>query len=106
MTNKKKPVYTLVVEVGRSKNDGLPAGSTGAGLLCYASGIDEPEAVRETVAILKQADLAPLDVTGHGTVEDRLKDGEEIGEDELNLMERAENENSVIVAQMTPFFEN
>ena len=106
MTNKKKSVYTLIVQVGRSKNDGLPAGSTGAGLLCYASGIDEPEAVRETVAILKQADLAPLDVTGHGTVEDRLKDGEEIGEDELNLMERAKNENSVIVAQMTPFFEN
>ena len=106
MTNKKKSVYTLIVQVGRSKNDGLPAGSTGAGLLCYASGIDEPEAVRGTVAILKQADLAPLDVTGHGTVEDRLKDGEEIGEDELNLMERAENENSVIVAQMTPFFEN
>jgi len=106
MTNKKKSVYTLIVQVGRSKNDGLPAGSTGAGLLCYASGVDEPEAVRETVAILKQADLAPLDVTGHGTVEDRLKDGEEIGEDELNLMERAENENSVIVAQMTPFFEN
>ena len=106
MTNKKKSVYTLIVQVGRSKNDGLPAGSTGAGLLCYASGIDEPEAVRETVAILKQADLAPLDVTGHGTVEDRLKGAEEIGEDELNLMERAENENSVIVAQMTPFFEN
>ena len=106
MENKKKSVYTLIVQVGRSKNDGLPAGSTGAGLLCYASGIDEPEAVRETVAILKQADLAPLDVTGHGAVEDRLKDGEEIGEDELNLMERAENENSVIVAQMTPFFEN
>ena len=62
--------------------------------------------MRETVAILKQADLAPLDVTGHGTVEDRLKGGEEISEDELNLMERAENENSVIVAQMTPFFEN
>ena len=61
--------------------------------------------MRETVAILKQADLAPLDVTGHGTVEDRLKGGEEVGEDELNLMERAENENSVIVAQMTPFFE-
>ena len=106
MINKTKAVYTLVVQVGRSKNDGLPAGSTGAGLLCYASGIDEPEAVRETVAILKQADLAPLDVTGHGTVEDRLTGGEEIGDEELNLMERAENENSVIVAQMTPFFEN
>ena len=84
----------------------MPAGSTGAGLLCYASGIDEPEAVRETVAILKQADLAPLDVTGHGTVEDRLTDGEEISEEELNLMDRAEKENSVIIAQMTPFFEN
>ena len=106
MINKKKSVYTLMVQVGRSKNDGLPAGSTGAGLLCYASGIDEPEAVRETVAILKQADLAPLDVTGHGTVEDRLTGGEEISDEELNLMERAENENSVIVAQMTPFFEN
>ena len=46
MTNKKKAVYTLVVQVGRAKNDGLPKGSTGAGLLCYASGIDEPEAVR------------------------------------------------------------
>ena len=62
--------------------------------------------MRETVAILKQADLSPLDVTGHGTVEDRLNGGEEIGEEELNLMERAENENSVIVSQMTPFFEN
>ena len=106
MTNKTKSVYTLVVQVVRSKNDVLPNVSTGAGLLCYASGIDEPEAVRETVAILKQADLAPLDVTGHGTVEDRLTGREEIGEEELNLMERAENENSVIVAQMTPFFEN
>ena len=106
MANKTKSVYTLVVQVGRSKNDGLPDGSTGAGLLCYASGIDEPEAVRETVAILKQADLAPLDVTGHGTDEDRLTGGEEIGDEELNLMERAEKENSVIVAQMTPFFEN
>ena len=90
MTNKKKSVYTLVVQIGRSKNDGLPAGSTGAGLLCYASGVDEPEAVRETVAILKQADLAPLDVTGHGTGEERLTGGEEIGDEELNLMERAE----------------
>ena len=106
MTNKKKAVYTLVVQVGRAKNDGLPKGSTGAGLLCYASGIDEPEAVRETVAILKQADLAPLDVAGLGTIEDRLTDGEEIGEEELELMERAEKENSVIIAQMTPFFEN
>ena len=61
--------------------------------------------MRETVAILKQADLAPLDVTGHGTLDERLKAGDEIGEDERELMVRALTENSVIVAQMTPFYD-
>lgn len=98
-------VYTLLVEVGRSANDGLPKGSTGAGLLCYASGVDEAEAVRETVAILKQAEMAPLDVTGYGTLEEREKAGDEIDAAEKDLMQRALDENSVIVAQMTPFYD-
>ena len=98
-------VYTLLVEVGRSANDGLPKGSTGAGLLCYASGVDEAEAVRETVAILKQAEMAPLDVTGYGTLEEREKAGDEIDAAEKELMQRALDENSVIVAQMTPFYD-
>jgi hypothetical protein len=98
-------VYTLVVEVGRKAGDGLPDNATGAGLVIYASGVDEAEAVRETVAILKEADLAPLDVAGHGTLEERLKAGDEIDEDERALMARALSENSVIVAQMTPFFD-
>ncbi|KNG93792.1 hypothetical protein [Pseudaestuariivita atlantica] len=97
-------VYTLVVQVGRKAGDGLPDGATGAGLVCYASGVDEAEAVRETVAILKQADLAPLDVTGHGTLDDRLAAGEEIPDEERALMTRALDENAVIVAQMEPFF--
>ncbi|WP_417587788.1 hypothetical protein [Pararhodobacter oceanensis] len=100
---KKQQVYTLLVEVGRKDGDGLPKTSTGAGVLCYASGVDEAEAVRETVAILKQADLAPLDVTGYGTLEDRLAHGDEIDESERALMQRALDENAVIVAQMTPF---
>ena len=75
-------VYTLLVEVGRKTGDGLPDGSTGAGLVCYASGKDQAEAVRETVAILKQADLAPLDVTGYGSIEDRLAEGHEIPDEE------------------------
>ena len=59
MTNaSKQQVYTLVVEVGRKPGDGLPDKATGAALMCYASGVDEAEAVRETVAILKQADMA------------------------------------------------
>nr|WP_319248596.1 hypothetical protein [uncultured Celeribacter sp.] len=109
MSEKKKPsrqkVYTLLVEVGRKDGDGLPKGATGGALMIYASGVDEAEAVRETVAILKQADLAPLDVTGYGTLEERLAEGHEISDDEKELMQRALAENSVIVAQMTPFYE-
>ena len=102
----KKPqqVYTLLVEVGRHEGDGLPEDATGAALMCYASGVDEAEAVRETVAILKQADMAPLDVQGYGTLEERREMGHEISDEEVELMQRAADENSVIVAQMTPFF--
>lgn len=98
-------VYTLLVQVGRKDGDGLPKGATGAGLMLYASGVDEAEAVRESVAILKQAEMAPLDVTGYGTLEDREAQGHEIGEDELELMQRALDENSVIVAQIEPYFD-
>ena len=98
-------VFTLLVEVGRSKEDGLPKDATGAALMCYASGVDEDEAVRETVAILKQAGMAPLDVSGYGTLQERLADGHDIEVDERELMARALAENSVIVAQMTPFFD-
>ena len=98
-------VYTLVVEVGRKAGDGLPAKSTGAALMIYASGVDEAEAVRETVAILKEADLSPLDISGYGTLDERLKGGDEIDAEERALMDRALAENSVIVAQMTPFFD-
>ncbi len=98
-------VYTLLIEVGRKDGDGLPKGATGAALMCYASGVDEAEAVRETVAILKQAELAPLDVTGYGTLAEREAEGHEIDEDERALMARALAENSVIVAQMDPIFD-
>lgn len=98
-------VFTLLVEVGRGPEDGLPKNSTGAALMCYASGVDEAEAVRETVAILKQADMSPLDVSGYGTLDERLEEGHDIPEEERELMDRALAENAVIVAQMTPFFE-
>ena len=108
MAEKKKKsrqqVYTLVVQIGRKEGDGLPDKATGAGLVVYASGVDEAEAVRETVAILKQADTAPLDVTGYGTLDERLQQGHDISNEERALMGRALDENAVIVAQMEPFF--
>ncbi len=98
-------VFTLVIEVGRKAGDGLPDKATGAALIVYASGVDEAEAVRETVAVLKEADLAPLDVSGYGTLEERLESGDEIDAEERKLMERALAENAVIVAQMNPFYD-
>ncbi|MDB2578010.1 MAG: hypothetical protein P8N30_02935 [Tateyamaria sp.] len=104
----KKPsrqqVFTLLVQIGRKSGDGLPEGATGAALMCFASGVDEAEAVRETVALLKQADTAPLDVTGYGTLAERQAEGHDIDDDERALMQRALEENAVIVAQVTPFF--
>lgn len=98
-------VFTLLVQVGRKTGDGLPDKATGAGLMIYASGVDEAEAVRESVAILKEADLAVLEVEGLGTLDEREKAGDEIDDEERGLMQRALEENSVIVAQMTPFFD-
>ena len=73
--------------------------------MVYASGVDEAEAVRETVAILKQAEMAPLDVSGYGTRDERLAEGHDISDEEAALMDRALAENAVIVAQLTPFFD-
>lgn len=99
-------VYTLLVEVGRGPDDGLPDGATGAALMCYASGRDEAEAVRETVAILKDAAMSVLEVSGYGTLTERLAEGHDISDDDRALMDRALAENSVIVAQLTPFYDD
>ena len=101
----RQQVYTLLVQVGRKPGDGLPAKATGGALMCYASGVDEGEAVRETVAILKQADLAVLEVEGHGSLDEQKEAGTEIDPEEEALMLRALEENSVIVAQMTALYD-
>lgn len=101
----RQQVFTLLVQIGRKTGDGLPDGATGAALMCFASGVDEAEAVRETVALLKQADTAPLDVTGYGTLDEREAQGHDISPEERALMQRALDENAVIVAQMDPFFD-
>ena len=100
-----RPVYTLLVEVGRRAGDGLPDDATGAALLCYATGVDEDEAVRETVAVLKVADMNVLEVSGYGALEERLAEGHDIDAEERALMDRAAAENAVVVAQTMVFRE-
>ena len=96
-------VYTLLVQVGRAEGDGLPEGTTGAALLCYASGRDEKNAVDETVNVLRQADMSVLEVESYGARSEREAAGEEIGAEDAALMDRALAENAVIVAQVTTF---
>lgn len=102
MTEKKaaKPetVYILLVETGRIAGDGLPDGSTGAAMMCYASGRTERHAVDETVKVLREAGMAPLDVSSYGT---RDAPEVELGDEEKALMDRALAENAVIVASVT-----
>ncbi|RMH48256.1 MAG: hypothetical protein D6688_02320 [Alphaproteobacteria bacterium] len=98
-------VYTLLVELGRKEGDGLPEGATGGAMMVYASGRDEAEAVRETVAILKEAGLNPLEVSSYGTMADRLAEGHELTERDRELMRRALEDNAVIVAETTPFYD-
>ena len=101
----KKSVYTLLIEVGRCKEDGLPKNSTGAALMCYSSGINEEEAVREATVIVKKAGLAPLNVTGYGDLDERLSEGHDISEEERLLIKRALDENAVIISQTTAFYD-
>ena len=103
---KQRAIFTLEVSLGRSKNDGLPRNSIGATLICYSTGIDEEEAVREAVATLKRSNMSPLNVVGYGSIEERLKNGHEIDLEEKKIMLRALNENSVIVADVMPLFGN
>jgi hypothetical protein len=99
-----RQVFTLLVQVGRKADDGLPKGATGAGMLCYAAARDEAEAVRETVAVLEVAGLAALDVTGYGSVAER-EAGDGIAEEERPLLQQAADEDAVVVAEVTPFFD-
>lgn len=81
----------------------MPEGTTGAALLCYAAAVDEAEAVNETVAVLREAGMAPLEVEGVGSAEERMAEGQVILADEQALMDRALTDNAVIVAQTTLF---
>ena len=101
-----RAIYTLEVNLGRSKEDGLPKKATGATLICYSTGVDEQEAVREAVATLRHSNMAPLNVVGYGSIQERLSNGHEIDPEEKQLMERAVHENSVIVADIMPIFGN
>lgn len=96
-----RAVHILMVEVGRREGDGLPDGATGAALVCYCAAGSEKAAVDATVATLRDAGLAPLEVESWGT-----RDAPEGPVDvaaEADLLDRADAEDAVVVASMSTF---
>ena len=67
---------------------------------------DTPPAAAASAVVVKTRPRGPgLAERTYGTLDERLAEGHDIDEDEQELMQRALEENSVIVAQMTPFFD-
>ena len=50
--------------------------------------------------------MAPLNVSGYGSIKERIDEGHDIDDHEYDLMEKAMKENSVVISQITPLFEN
>ena len=73
--------------------------------MCYSSGVSEDEAVREATAVIKKAGLSPLNISGYGSVDERVAEGHDISEDEHLLIKQALDENAVIVSQTTAFYD-
>ena len=97
---KSDPTKKLEKQYARKLEDARDAQRAGK-IPEFAAKTNEAEAVRETVQVLKQADLVPLDVTGYGTLQDREAEGHEINDHQRALMQRALEENAVIVAEST-----
>ncbi|MEL7216517.1 MAG: hypothetical protein AAGJ96_11370 [Pseudomonadota bacterium] len=94
-------VYTLVATLGRREGDGLPERATGGGMMLYAPGRDEKEAVNDAARLLKEAGLNVLELGSEGTEAERG----DISDEERALMEQARAENSVVVVQTEAFYE-
>lgn len=96
-------MFTLTVDLARAPGDGLPEDCDGAAMLCYCAAASEKSAVDETVRVLREAGMAPIEVESHGTLAEREAAGHDIPEEDRALMRRALEENAVIVAQALPF---
>jgi len=93
-------VWILLVETTRAEDDGLPEGASGAALLCLTPAKTEQEAVDETVRVLREAGMAPIEVTSYGTVSESEV---ELDDEQRALAERALMEDAVVVAGVEVF---
>ncbi len=100
-----KEVFTLMVELGRIAGDDFPEKSTGGAMVIFAPSTEEAIAVRETVQLLREAGLNPLEVTNYGTVNERRDEGYEFSSDEEELVEEALREDAMIIIEKQVFYD-
>ncbi len=98
-------IYTLLVEVGRIEGDDLPDQATGAAFLLFAPNKEERLAVSDTVQLLRDAGLNPLEVTNYGTIDQRQSDGHAFSEAEQKLLEEVAESGATIIIDKTVFYD-
>ena len=69
------------------------------------AGVFYAAATALAIGFIFQAAMKELPLRTQSALEERLAEGHDISDEERALMARALEENAVIVAQMTPFFE-
>jgi hypothetical protein len=97
-------VHALVIECGRRAGDDLPPRASGARIVCYAPGADLEAAIAAASAVIRDAGLSLRTVTAHGTLADRLAKGVLTASERL-LMERVHRIGRVVIAELTPTYE-
>ena len=101
-----KEVFTLLVELGRIAGDDFPENATGGAMLIFTPAVDEAVAVRETVQLLREAGLNPLEVSNYGTMNERRDEGYEFTEEEMKLAEEARSDGAIIILEKQVFYDD
>jgi hypothetical protein len=97
-------VHALVIECGRRAGDDLPPGASGARVVCYAPGVDVEDAIAAATTLLRDAGLAPVTASAHGTLAERRARGE-LSASERLLMDRVLRTGRVIIAELVPTYD-
>jgi len=79
--------------------------ATGAAMLLFTPALEEEAAVRETVQLLREAGLNPLEVTNYGSIDERREEGYEFSDDELELAQEALEEGASVIIEKTVFYD-
>jgi hypothetical protein len=97
-------VHALVIDCGRRVGDDLPPRSTGARVVCYASGDDLEEAMDAATAVVREAGMEPRAAGVHEPLSERLARGE-LSASERLLIERVLSTGRVVIVELTPTYD-